>query len=478
MSDKEVERALMVRRHGVFLAPESPLDAEMIAELEHGKPYRVDISHPRKLGTLRLYFGMLKLVMNNLPGFAPDVETLHEAVKIMLGRTVLVDDVILPASISFAKMDEAEFRRYLDDFKVLLTQRLIPGASGDAFERQAMEMLGLTPMAVLEEMATERAPSAAPALEPASDFGAEDDDNPFGEPEPGQEPDEAPPMTREVRELAERRARTGGPRELPPGLTRSEAEIWLHYYDETIALMRARRPPAGFTLPPHDPETGEVIESPQTPPSDARTAEAPKDTSGSAMTASTDSAAETSGQPPLAKPSRGGKRGRRGESASETQPSPDAPEPPAEAAPAASDVGTAAGTRGTGEPTSEGEQRQGEQSGAGARSAASTGATAASVDAAAPASSLPSSSALPEFPSDDRRELWTLMNEPAPIPMDDLVQSKDAFELWMEYGATREAEVRDAWPAFWKSRAYAAATADEKAHLAGVMIRRRKELMR
>jgi hypothetical protein len=471
MSDKEVERALMVRRHGVFLAPESPLDAEMIAELEHGKPYRVDISHPRKLGSLRLYFGMLKLVMNNLPGFAPDVETLHEAVKIMLGRTVIVDDVILPASISFAKMDEAEFRRYLDDFKVLLTERLIPGASGDAFERQAMEMLGLTPMAVLEEMAAERAPPAAPEPAPASDFGAKDDDNPFGEPELEQEPDEAPPMTREVRELAERRARTGGPRELPPGLTRSEAEIWLHYYDETIALMQARRPPAtystvGYTkappvilvpggeTPPHDPETGEVLEGPQTPPSDARTAEAPKDTSGSAMTASADSAAETSGQPPPAKPSRGGKRGRRGESASESQPSPDAPEPSAEAAPAASDDGTAAGTRGTGEPTSEGEQRQGESK--------------------SPASS----SVLPEFQSDDRRELWRLMNEPAPIPMDDLVQSKDAFELWMEYGATREAEVRDAWPAFWKSRAYANATADEKAHLAGVMIRRRKELMR
>jgi hypothetical protein len=136
---------VLMHRRGHTLVPHAPMDLAVLEGFDAGRPLRVQITQPRNVGRHRLYWGMLALIRENLEQPVA-VETLHEAIKVRLGLTMTVHlrsgPVVIPGSIAFEKMDEAEFRRFLETFKDLVRREIIPGINRTAFERQAHEMLG------------------------------------------------------------------------------------------------------------------------------------------------------------------------------------------------------------------------------------------------------------------------------------------------------------------------------------------------
>lgn len=141
------ERApLLMHRRGASLIPHGPMDAEALLGFDAGKPLRVRITQPRNIGRHRLYWAMVQLIRENMDK-PPPADTLHEAIKVMLGltQTVRLKDgtvVTLPGSIAFDTMDEPGFRSFLEDFKTLVRERIIPGMGKREFETAALEMMG------------------------------------------------------------------------------------------------------------------------------------------------------------------------------------------------------------------------------------------------------------------------------------------------------------------------------------------------
>jgi hypothetical protein len=136
--------SLFVHRVGDRLLPCAPLDAELIRAFDAKGKLRCVLTKPRNPDRLRFYFACLQLIRDNLDG-APSVEKLHEMVKVMMGYTITIktkrDVTVLPASIAFDKMDESEFKVFIEDFKRLVTERIIPGIGTEPFERAALEMI-------------------------------------------------------------------------------------------------------------------------------------------------------------------------------------------------------------------------------------------------------------------------------------------------------------------------------------------------
>lgn len=136
---------IWMHRRGHMLVPRAPMDEAALDGFDAGKPLRVEIKQARNSGRHRLYWAMLALIRENLA--APiAVETLHEAIKLKLGLTIVVPmksgPVVVPGSIAFDRMAEPQFRAFLEDFKELVRLEIIPGVNKAAFERQALEMLG------------------------------------------------------------------------------------------------------------------------------------------------------------------------------------------------------------------------------------------------------------------------------------------------------------------------------------------------
>ena len=136
---------ILMHRRGHMLVPHAPLDEAALDGFDATATLRVEIRQARNVKRHRLYWAMLALIRDNMD--APvAVETLHEAVKVMLGLTITVQlksgPIVIPGSIAFHTMKEPAFRKFLEDFKQLVTTRIIPGINKAAFERQALEMLG------------------------------------------------------------------------------------------------------------------------------------------------------------------------------------------------------------------------------------------------------------------------------------------------------------------------------------------------
>lgn len=143
MSD---DRPIIMRRQFDRLVPAAEMDADALRALPMGKALRVRVTQPRNVGRLRLYWALLHKVHENMPS-PPSIEKLHEAVKVRLGYTETIrfkgaPDAVIPASIAFDKMTEAEFVAFFDRFVTFLTTVVIPGLSAPALEAAAREMLG------------------------------------------------------------------------------------------------------------------------------------------------------------------------------------------------------------------------------------------------------------------------------------------------------------------------------------------------
>ena len=136
---------ISMRRKGGVLVPAWSMDAEAIADLDAGAELLVEITQRRHPGRLRLYWAIVRILSENLP-IRVQPDALHGAIKLRLGVSTVVrlpgGDQIVPGSIAFDSMSEADFRAFLDVF-LALAEDFIPGIDRRALEREGREKAGM-----------------------------------------------------------------------------------------------------------------------------------------------------------------------------------------------------------------------------------------------------------------------------------------------------------------------------------------------
>lgn len=128
-----------VMRRGDALIGEMEADREWIRQQPNGQRIKVSLHTGRYPPRLRFYFAFLKKVVD-ATGCAQNANALHALVKLETGHTNPIKvkgfTVLVPASIAFDAMSEAEFETYLE-----AAIEFIAGAFGvtpeDAFGRAA-----------------------------------------------------------------------------------------------------------------------------------------------------------------------------------------------------------------------------------------------------------------------------------------------------------------------------------------------------
>lgn len=136
--------AFMRRQMGAL----RPIDAageQALAEIPQGELVRVTIKRPRNVNHHRKFFALINAIFPH-QDFYPTEETLLAAIKVALGygESIKLPDgrtIIVPGSISFAKMDQKAFESFYDRALTLILGKILPGVNKADLEREVSDIL-------------------------------------------------------------------------------------------------------------------------------------------------------------------------------------------------------------------------------------------------------------------------------------------------------------------------------------------------
>ncbi len=118
--------------------------AELMRSIRLGECVSVEVKRPRNIQHHRLFFALLNLVFENQEHFKT-VDELRFALCIAIGHA---DPVVTrsgthmkPRSISFGKMDQAEFNTFFDRAVNFICTEVLPGMDSEALRNEVEEMI-------------------------------------------------------------------------------------------------------------------------------------------------------------------------------------------------------------------------------------------------------------------------------------------------------------------------------------------------
>jgi hypothetical protein len=105
------------KREGSHLVPSDAVWADDIAKLPADRQLRVSITVPRSVPHNRLYWSMIKSMVDS--GANQSIDEIHAATKIKCGLYKAVtlprgEQVIIPDSTAFNKLDQTAFNEFFD----------------------------------------------------------------------------------------------------------------------------------------------------------------------------------------------------------------------------------------------------------------------------------------------------------------------------------------------------------------------------
>ncbi|MCW5615871.1 MAG: DUF1367 family protein [Rhodocyclaceae bacterium] len=115
---------------------------QTLRRMAPGQLVMVNFTFPRNVGHHRKFFAMLDIVLKNQEHFK-STDQLLDALKIAIGHTTTVKvkrgTFEIPKSISFAKMDQAQFDNFYKRAVDFVLAEVIPGLGRDELEREVMQ---------------------------------------------------------------------------------------------------------------------------------------------------------------------------------------------------------------------------------------------------------------------------------------------------------------------------------------------------
>lgn len=126
------------------LVPESEAARELLASTPIGSCVSVEWSRPRNVQFHRLYWALVNTVAEAI-GVKPN--NVHCLIKLRTGHYTLIQTksgrVQVPKSISFAKMDQAQFNTFFNDACLFVCQEVMPHISSKDLRTQIEQMVGI-----------------------------------------------------------------------------------------------------------------------------------------------------------------------------------------------------------------------------------------------------------------------------------------------------------------------------------------------
>lgn len=125
-----------------------PMDAageEILSDIPNNELVRVQISRPRNPQHHRKWRALIAAIFPHQDTY-PTEDLLIAAMKVALGYgdTVKLPDgrtIIVPKSLSFAKLDQAGFEKFYDRALTLILSKILPGVNKKDLEREVADIL-------------------------------------------------------------------------------------------------------------------------------------------------------------------------------------------------------------------------------------------------------------------------------------------------------------------------------------------------
>jgi hypothetical protein len=140
-----MSETLYMRRQLGALRPSDPASAEVLERLPADEDVRVEVFRPRNVKLHRKFFALLQVVYPH-QNLYPTFDTFRAAIEVALGYGDSVKvgkgrTIIVPKSISFAKLDQAGFEQLYERAVDLITTRILPAVHRADLEREVADIL-------------------------------------------------------------------------------------------------------------------------------------------------------------------------------------------------------------------------------------------------------------------------------------------------------------------------------------------------
>lgn len=135
---------LLRKRFGGTLEPVDDSGREVLAKVKTGATIKAEVTRPRNVHFHRKFFAMLNLVYQNQEHYK-SLDDLLDVCKLRIGhvRSIQTKGGIekVPASISFANMDDTAFSNFYDRAVQWVTTEVIPGLQRHELDGEIEEEL-------------------------------------------------------------------------------------------------------------------------------------------------------------------------------------------------------------------------------------------------------------------------------------------------------------------------------------------------
>jgi hypothetical protein len=126
------------------LRPADEASAEVLQGLKVGAFVAVEVTRPRNIQHMRLYW---QLCSHIAQAIGASRENVSDVLKLRTGHFTVVqtktERIRLPRSISFAKLDQAEFRTFFEECVRVVCEEFLPTQKPSELLREIEQMVGL-----------------------------------------------------------------------------------------------------------------------------------------------------------------------------------------------------------------------------------------------------------------------------------------------------------------------------------------------
>lgn len=134
---------LLRRDFGPILRPCDEAGESALKRITQGNIVAVNVKQPRNVHHHRKFFALMQTIFSNQSHYKT-LEHLLSAFKFACGHTEKIrtarGEIEIPRSISFAKMDQAEFEAFYDRAVEFVTTEVIPGLDSADLAREVEEL--------------------------------------------------------------------------------------------------------------------------------------------------------------------------------------------------------------------------------------------------------------------------------------------------------------------------------------------------
>ena len=138
---------VLLRKGVNSLLPDNPMAEEALQRFFLGQVVKIKLpkGQQRSIQQLRLYWGLVKIVLNNQEHYKTARQVDH-VIKIGVGhcdtvQSRLLGETRIPRSISFSKMTQDEANAFMDRVLDFICQDMLPGLRKPDLEREVHEII-------------------------------------------------------------------------------------------------------------------------------------------------------------------------------------------------------------------------------------------------------------------------------------------------------------------------------------------------